>query len=41
MTYTSGKCEFQIVGHVSAVSDSVVDALVEQIFVAVEVFGDT
>jgi len=39
-TYTSSKCELQIIGHVRVVGDGVVDALVQQLFVAVEVLGN-
>ena len=40
-TYASGKRELQVVGYVCVVGDGVVDALVEQVLVAVKVLGDT
>ena len=40
-TYASGKRELQVVGYMCVVGDGVVDALVEQVLVAVKVLGDT
>lgn len=40
-TYASGKCEFQVIGYVCVVGDGVVNALVQQVLVAVEVLGNT
>jgi hypothetical protein len=40
-TYASSECELQIVSHVSVIGDGVVDALVQQVLVAVEILGDT
>lgn len=40
-TYACSEGELQVVRDVRAVGDSVVDTLIEQVFVAVEVFGDT
>jgi hypothetical protein len=39
-TYASSECELQVVGHVCVVRDGVVDALVQQVLVAVEVLGN-
>lgn len=40
-THASSEGEFEIVGHVCVVRDGVVDALVQQVLVAVEVLGNS
>jgi hypothetical protein len=40
-TYASSECELQVVGNVRVVGDGVVDALVQQVLIAVEVLGNT
>jgi hypothetical protein len=40
-TYASSKRELKVVGHVCVIGDGVVNALVQQVLVAVKVLGDT
>lgn len=40
-TYASSKCELKVVSNVRVVGDGIVNALVQQVFVAVKVLGDT
>lgn len=40
-TYACGESELKVISHVCTVGDGIVDALVEQVFIAVEVLGDT
>ena len=40
-TYACGESEFEVISHVCTVGDGIVDTLVEQVFVAVQVLGNT